>query len=50
MSRLEHAIQTGTPMHDALQELTHCLAQLKRALAPWMHLAAQQETTAARSD
>jgi signal transduction histidine kinase/CheY-like chemotaxis protein len=42
-SRLEQAIQTGAPVQDALQEFTDCLARLKQALEPWMHLSAPQD-------
>ncbi|WP_084150794.1 response regulator [Azohydromonas australica] len=42
MSRLEQAIQASTPVHEALQEFTGCLARLKQALALWMHLSAPQ--------
>jgi hypothetical protein len=30
-------------MQDALQEFTDCLARLKQALGPWMHLSAPQD-------
>jgi CheY-like chemotaxis protein len=42
-SRLEQAIQAGAPVQDALQEFTDCLARLKQALEPWMHLSALQD-------